>query len=162
MYFYRLDNAPNMLINSDFWRADTYAWSAFGTTTNFVASRVVNNSPDGSPYVSLNCGGSCTGDHSVYQDVAVPANYQGKPFTFGGQFATDAGSGNVGNLSLVIWQFDSSGARITSNQVRYPITVNTGYANYQATGTIAANAAKLRYQVYMSTDNINFRAATLY
>lgn len=159
IYYYRLDNTPNLLINSDFWRADTYGWGTFNVATDFSASREVNKSPDGSPYLRLRCNSDCTGDKSVYQNVNVPTNYRGLPFTFGGQFATDTGTSS---LTLVVWQFDSNGVQIAANQVAYNITPGSSYANFQATGTIASNATSLRYEVYVFTPNIGFRVDNLY
>ncbi len=159
IYFYRLDKTPNLLSNSDLWRADTAGWNTFGSTTALSAPRLPNNSPDGTPYMLMECGGgSCAGDHSVYQDVALPNG--GTTFNFGGQFATDWGTGDsTGRLELVVWQFDGNSNLITST--RLPSTVGSNYTSVTGQVTLNPNTRKIRFQVYLY-DTIKFRADNMY
>lgn len=154
-YWYRLEKSTNLLINSDFWRADTYPWQGYGASTNAVAYRTPNNSPDGTPYLASNCGGPCTQNNSIYQDVAIAGGSAGS-LKFGGKFMSE---GDVGNLTLYVYQMDQSYNLLQID----PVTFSTGTkwaAVSQSVGLLASTRI-LRYQYFMNS-NITYRVDDLY
>ena len=63
VYVYRLEWDRNLLFNGDFWRADAHGWKPqAGTPAQLSVERRPDGSPDGTPYLSFNCGAAgCDG-----------------------------------------------------------------------------------------------------
>jgi hypothetical protein len=141
---YRIEWDRNLLVNGDFWRADVEGWHASpGTASQIAAQRLPDQSPDGTPWLSLDCGGGpCGPGAGVYQDVAVPDRLRGRPLAFGGSFRVDAGSGR---LDVVLVQLDAGGHTIRSDAIRMIAT--TVYAAVRQVVEIDGRARRLRFQL---------------
>jgi hypothetical protein len=166
IYLYKLEQTGNLLRNGDLWMANipgtlaTPYWQAFPIgPTNLVTYRFPNGSSDGNQYLATNCGTNpapCQPGQSVYQDIDV-SSHRGAPFTFGGKFATDAGTGQ---LTLMIHQLDANYNIVAQSYV--PLTAGPLYASFSGSGTIHNNAKYARYQIYLHTSTVTFRADEMY
>src|SRR4051794_111899 len=113
IFVHRVEWNRNLLANGDFWRADTEGWHRWpGTSTQLAAQRLPDGSPDGSPWLAFNCGGSCAGGAGVYQDVTVPARLHDRPVAFGGDFRAPGGRAP---LDVVLFQLDAAGHTLRSD-----------------------------------------------
>ena len=148
IYVYRLEWNRNLLANGDFQRADAEGWQPLGDVR-----RIPEGSPDGTPYLELNCGAPvCEG---VYQDVAVagPALEGGDELAFGGSISGD------GRLDVAVHQLDADGRAIETATVR----VEAGGAYVRARGELELDdrTRRLRFQLYPRTPG-TLRADNLY
>lgn len=163
-YLYRLNASHNILKNANLRSGDVTNWQRLPASPapNYTVYRFPNNSPDGTQYLATNCGtwtSACPAGSSFFQDVSVAA-YSGRTFTFGGQFATDAG--HSGSASLALWQMDAYNNVLKSDSV--PIAVSgADYVRIQSpTLTLLAATKKVRYQFYHGTQGITYRAANMF
>ncbi|WP_221469126.1 hypothetical protein [Cohnella nanjingensis] len=156
LYWYRLEKSANLLKNSDFGMSTMDYWYRLGPGTNRSVYRLPNNSPDGTPYLASNCGGTCVGTNSIYQDVSIAGGTSGI-LRFGGKFMSE---GANGSLSLVIRQFDSTGTIIQTDNL--PIGTTTSWASFGQTVALQAAARTIRYEYYMWTNNLTYRADDTY
>jgi hypothetical protein len=158
IYVYRLEWNRNLLANGDFWRADAQGWQAMaGTSTQLAVPRAPDGSPDGTPYLSFNCGAAtCDGVQSVYQDVRVTDGLAGKTVAFGGVFAADGGTGA---LAATLFQLDSAGKVLEANGVE--VSAGQGYGPARGQVKIDPRAARLRFQLTPRTPG-GLRADDLY
>jgi hypothetical protein len=144
IFVYRLEWNRNVLANGDFWRADAEAWHAWpGTSTQLAAQRLPDGSPDGTPWLAFNCGGTCGPDSGIYQDARVPSRVRGRPVAFGGTVRTQAGPAP---LDIVLFQFDAHGATIRSDVLR--ATADGAYRTVRGTSEIDSRAQTLRFQLF--------------
>ncbi|MCQ6557463.1 fibronectin type III domain-containing protein [Paenibacillus mendelii] len=156
LYWYRLEKSSNLLLNANLWKANTDNWNRLGPNTNWVAYRLPNNSPDGTPYLATNCGGVCSGTNSIYQDVTIPGGTAGTA-QFGGKFLSE---GSAGSVDLVIRQMNAAGTIVQTDIL--PIATGTSWASYGGSVPLLATATKLRYEFYLRTDHVTFRADDMY
>jgi len=163
-YLYRLNASHNILKNGNLRTGDVANWQRLPASPapNYTVYRFPNNSPDGTQYLATNCGSfsaACAAGSSFYQDVST-AGFGGRTFTFGGQFATDAG--HSGSASLALWQMDASNNVLKSDSI--PVSVSgTDYVKVQSpTLMLLAATRKVRYQFYHGTPGITYRAANMF
>ncbi|WP_375386086.1 sialidase family protein [uncultured Microbacterium sp.] len=154
LYWFRLEKTGNLLKNSDLWRANTDSYARTGTGTNWAVNRLPANSVDGTPYLSVNCGGTCGATNSVYQDV---------PFTPSGQTTVSASvkalkESGTGNIAFTVFQLNSSGGVIKSDS--YTINATSAWSTYPLTGTLNSGTKTLRFQMYLN-GNATFRVDDL-
>lgn len=143
LYWFRLEQSDNLLVNSDLWRSDDYGWNRTGSGTNMAVYRFPGNTPDGTPYLAANCGGACGSNHSIYQDVAVTGS-AGTTVSFGGSFMSEGGSAA---LDVVVYQMDAAYNVLRADTL--PITTGTSWASYSHHVPLHSGVVKLRYQFYM-------------
>lgn len=163
-YLYRLTASRNVLKNGNLRMGDTTHWQRLPASAppNYTVYRYPNGSPDGTQFLATNCGtwtSACPAGSSVFQDADVSA-YSGRTFTFGGQFATDAGLS--GTASLALWQMDANSNVLKSDTV--PVSVSgTGYVTVKSpTLTLLSTTKKVRYELYHGTQGITYRAANMF
>jgi hypothetical protein len=147
IYVYRLEWNRNLLANPDFWRADAEAWHALErTTTQLAVKRLPDGSPDGTPYLSFDCGAATCDGQGVYQDVAVTDRLRGQSVAFGGALRTDAGAGRV---DVALLQLGASHEVLQSTVV--PADASPAYASVRGRATVDDGAVRLRFQLYPRT-----------
>jgi hypothetical protein len=158
IYVYRLEWDRNRLLNGDFWRADALGWTRHeGSPTQLAVLRLPDGSPDGTPYLSFNCGApTCDAGQSIYQDVPVQPGSQGEKLAFGGSFRTDAATGTV---DLALLQLDAAGNVIASKVV--PVAASEAYAEGRGEIEVDRRARRLRLEIYPRTPG-GLRADNLY
>ncbi len=158
IYVYRLEWNRSLLANGDFWRADADGWHPqAGTTTQLAVERRPDGSPDGTPYLSFNCGApACDGGQSVYQDVPVKPGLAGTRLAFGGSFRTEAGAGR---LEAAVLQLDEAGNVIESQVVSVDAT--STYADARGELEVDVRTRRLRFELYPRTPE-SLRADNLY
>jgi hypothetical protein len=164
-FLYRLDKSTNLLKNGNLWTADTSNWQRLpsgSTTPNYAVYRWPNLSPDGNQFLATNCsvsGSACVPGSSFYQDVPATA-YLGRSVTFGGKFATAAGSG--GSPQLVLFQLDANGAALASTAITLS-ALGTSYTSFSSAPIAILTTAKtLRYQFYHSAPGITYFAGNMF
>lgn len=155
LYWFRLEKTDNLLQNSDFWRSDTNSFARTGTGTNWAVYRFPGNSVDGSPYLAMNCGGTCAGGNSVYQDVPVLPSTQ-TTVDASVKALVESGSGSI---SLTVWQLNSSYGVVKSDS--YTVNAGATWNTYSFAPTLSSSARILRYEMYLSGD-ATFRVDDLY
>jgi hypothetical protein len=155
---YRLEWDRNLLANGDLARADAEGWKALaGTTAQLSVERDPDSSPDGSPFLALNCGAPvCDGGASVYQDVPFDPGRDDGTVAFGGSFRA---AGTEERLDLALQQLDASGAVIATANVA--VTAGAAYASARGTVAIDDRARRLRLELYPRTPG-TIRADDLY
>ncbi|MFK4761498.1 hypothetical protein ACI3KS_11235 [Microbacterium sp. ZW T5_45] len=146
LYWFRLEKTGNLLVNSDFWRSDTVGFQRLGTGTNWAVYRLPGNSYDGTPYLAMNCGGTCGTSNSLLQDVAVST--AGKS-AFHASLRSMRESGS-GSLTLAVWQLDASGAPLTNDTLA--ITPGSSWSLSDLDGVLLSSTATLRYEIYLHGD----------
>lgn len=148
IYVYRLEWDRNLLFNGDFWRADAHGWEPHpGTPVQLLVKRFPDESPDGTPYLSFNCGDpTCAAGQSVHQDVPVQPGAAGDRLAFGGSFRTDAGEGR---LDAAVLQLDDAGNVIESTVV--PVNATSAYAEARGELEVHERARRLRFELYPRT-----------
>ena len=157
-YLYKLVKSSNVLKNGDLWMGGGDFWNRFPIgPTNLVVYRNPGGSSDGNQYLATNCGAAaCQPGQSLYQDVSV-AGLTGQWLTFGGKFATDAGTGS---LDLVVHQLDAGFHILQAGTVR--VNADTVYRLSQSGSTaILPGTAILRYQPYLLSP-VTFRADEMF
>lgn len=158
IYVYRLEWNRSLLANGDFWRADADGWHPqAGTTTQLSVERRPDGSPDGTPYLSFNCGASaCDGGQSVYQDVPVKPGRAGERLAFGGSFRSETGDDR---LEAAVLQLDQAGKVIESSVVAVAATGT--YAGARGKLELDERTRRLRFELYPRTPG-TLRADNLY
>ena len=154
LYWFRLEKSNNLLQNADSWRSDTNSFARTDTGTNWAVYRFPGNSVDGTPYLAMNCGGTCATGNSVYQDVAFHPSTQTNVDT-SPKATIESGSGSI---SLTVWQLDAAYAVLKSDS--YAGNAGSTWATYSFSPTLASGTRILRYQMYMS-GNATFRVDDL-
>jgi hypothetical protein len=158
IYVYRLEWDRNLLHNGDFQRGDVGGWEQHpGLPTQQAVERFPDNSPDGTPYLSIRCGTpSCDAGPSIYQDVTVLPRMWGDTLAFGGTFRADAGAGRV---EIAVLQLDEAGAVVASSIV--PLDTGEAYARARGKLQIDPRARRLRFELYPRSPG-TLRADNLY
>jgi hypothetical protein len=144
LYLYKVAWDDDLLANGDFALDDTQGWTAFpGTGTQIDVPRTPDQSWDGTPFLSLNCGGTCQPSSGVYQDVPAGA-LRGGQVAFSGRFAA-AGSG--AKLSLSLLQLDAAGRVVRASRVR--VAPDGTWRGVGGHAKVDRRAARLRLQIYI-------------
>ncbi len=156
VYWYRLEKSKNLLKNSDLWTADASNWTKVVNSTNMVVYRAPNNSWDGTQYMEFNCGGSCTGANSVYQDVTIPGGTAGT-VQFGGKFMAVGGADSI---LLSVYQMDLNHNVLKQDQ--HLLSVGPNWTTFDKSGSLLSSTRILRYQFYFYNPSLNFRADDMY
>jgi hypothetical protein len=145
IYIYRLVRDTSLLENGDFASGDTTEWTYLPAGVTKVDSpRLPNGSPDGTPYLTFNCGAPvCAADASVFQDVPINAGFVGRRFEYGGTLRSGGGEGT---LTMAVHQLDAAGAVVHSDAATQRI--GPGFGDHTAAGTVRPGARRLRYQLY--------------
>jgi hypothetical protein len=146
IYLYRLVRSPNLLVNGDLWMCTGQAWQIFPLgNTNLAVYRLPRQSVDDNCYLATNCGApSCTPGQSVYQDVDLGGPAPAR-VAFGGRFASEGGPATV-NVVLFQLAADSS---IVTQETQVVTLADDTYVSARREVTIAAGAARLRFQIYL-------------
>jgi hypothetical protein len=158
IYVYRLEWDRNLLFNGDFWRADAHGWKPReDAPAKLSVERDPDGSPDGTPYLSFNCGApTCDAGRSVYQDVTVEPDLAGDRLAFGGSFRTHAGGGR---LDAAVLQLGPAGEVIERTVVAVDAT--GAYAEARGELEVDPRARRLRFELYPRTPG-TLRADNLY
>jgi hypothetical protein len=145
LYVYRVTWKQNLLRNGDFWRGDATAWLAWpGTQTQLQVRRDPDGSPDGTPYLALDCGTptACAPDSRLYQDVTIPPR-GGRKIGFAASLRSDAGTGRV---ALALIQLDAAGRELARTMVGAELT--TTWRRFGGEATLDGRTRRLRIQLY--------------
>lgn len=156
IHWYRLETSANRLTNATLWRADSHGWSATGEVTNVSVYRHPNETPDGTQYMAVDCGGSCDGTHSVYQDVAVPSD-AGDELEYGGMFMSE---GEQGALTVATHQLDGDDDDVVRTD-RLPIETGPKWATYGTSAPLDAASETVHYEFQLDSDR-SYRATDMY
>ena len=158
IYVYRLEWDRNLLANGDFWRADADGWEPrAGAPAQISVERDPDGSPDGTQYLSFNCGApTCDAGQSLYQDVKAAPDLAGDTLAFGGTFRAAEGEGR---LDVAVLQLDGAGAVIESTVVGVEAT--GAYARARGELEVDPRARRLRFELYPRTPG-TLRADNLY
>jgi hypothetical protein len=152
IYVYRLAWEHDLLANGDFARGDAAGWETPSPATQRSVRRVPDESPDGTPYLAVNCGGQPCEGQTLRQDIRTDGSRGGEEVAFGGTFA-DA------PLTVRLWQLDAGGKAVTHTDVAVP--AGAGEHAVRATATIDDRARTLRYELYLQ-DAATVRADRLF
>jgi len=157
IYFYQLVPSNNLLQNGDLWKCNSENWQKFPIgPTNLVVYRYPNFSSDGGCYLATNCGASsCQVGQSIYQDINV-SNISSKNVAYGGQFATDSGTGV---LNLAIFELDANFAIITSHGTTLNPTPT--YQSVEKNLVLNDQTKTVRFQLYLNSSH-TFKADEMF
>jgi hypothetical protein len=104
-----------------------------------------DGSPDGTPYLALNCGGpACARDAGAYQDVPIDEPRDDTPLVFGADLRAEAEPARV-DVALI--QLDASGREIARDTVTAGTTAL--WAAVRGRATLDDAARRLRLQLYL-------------
>jgi hypothetical protein len=165
--------ALNILKNFHF-ADDTLNWHRRGKSVNgdLINWSVRNSSLDrdvkyrqlggeGIRYLAINCGGECTEDQAVYQDVAVAGQIGAGQYTYAARIISESGAGTI---RVGLRQIDSNGnelakaettARIDDKNERFSRADSIVLAGNFVSGTVQLDrrAKVLRFELSPTTSN---------